>query len=224
MKNYVSYTIAGIALFAGELQAGGLPGGLGIPDGTDVYAGISAGLAKQSGACRATNYDTDCKENPGGYKIYTGARLGSFNNQRMRIRDRSKTNYGVETGYIDFGKSKAKGRTNNLLNATEATSKVKGGYVAAVGYVPMIDNAELIGKAGVGYWQQDGEFTVQSKPNVRYKSTKRNPGFLIGSGFQVKVHKNVAVRAEYEQAFSTGNKTAYKSEAGLYSVGAVFNF
>lgn len=222
MKNYVSYTVAGLALFAGDLHAGGMAG-YGIPEGTDVYAGISAGLAKQSGACRATNYDTDCKDTPAGYKAYAGARLGSFTQQNIRIRDGSKSSYGLETGYIDFGKSKAKGRTSNLGAATQTTSKVKGGYVAAVGYVPMVDNAELIGKAGAGYWEQEGEFT-RSDQNVKYKTKKRNAGTLIGAGIQVKVNKSVAIRAEYEQAFGTGNKTAYEAEAGLYSVGALFNF
>ena len=46
---------------------------------------------------------------------------------------------------------------------------------------------------------------------------------MLGGGAQFKVTENISIRGEYEHIFGTGKDTDYESDAGLYSVGAIFS-
>ena len=224
MKIYFSCSLAGLALLATDLHAGGGLASLGVPANMDFYAGVGGGRTKHSGACKKVNYDQNCDDNNSGYTAYAGTRLEPAIHRDIRVRGNGLTTLGAEAGYIDFGESKAEGKTDDLRGTTKARSKVSGAYLAAVGYIPVVDNIELTGKVGVGYWEQKGKLEINDNPALTQTTSKQSAGVLIGSGLQYKVNKKLALRSEYQHVFANGHDNGYKSDTGIYSIGAVFNF
>ncbi|MEN9500764.1 MAG: hypothetical protein RI964_49 [Pseudomonadota bacterium] len=220
MKHYLSYSLAGVALLANAAYAGGMEG-YGVPDNMTFYGGASIGGVNQDGACDVVDNTHDCKKPNNGYKVFAGTRFAPMYDAQ------TLPSVGAEMGYIDFGESTSQGEILSergfSLGDANVSNNVSSTYLAGVGYLPVAPNTELIGKAGLALWQQDGKVAVPEDSALNSNSTNSGLGTLLGAGAQYRVNDNLSVRGEYEQVFDTAKDTSYKTDASLYSVGAVFS-
>jgi opacity protein-like surface antigen len=224
MKTYLSCTLAGFALLANITYAGGREG-YGVPAGLSLYAGGSVGTASQKGACGAISTAEDfissneCNDSGTGYKVFAGTRIAPSANPRML------PTLGAEAGYINFGESTAKGHILRSPGGfdTQASSELSAVYAAGVGYLPVAPRVELLGKAGIAHWQQDGKYEVPDDTDRNTSISSSGTRLLLGAGAQYQVNNNLSVRGEYEQIQKTVSDTPFASDASLLSVGAVFS-
>lgn len=234
MKTSISCSIAGLVLLANAAYAGGLEG-FGVPSNMNFYGGGSVGMASENGACNATAGATNCEDSSTGYKVFAGARLNpksdsvsSFAVQADgSVAPSSLPALGVEAGYINFGESSAEGIILSprgiKIGDSKTSNETSGMYLSAVGYMPVAPRTELIGKAGLLYWSQDGKLDAPADPTQNESSSESGVGTLLGAGAQYQVNDNLSIRGEYEKAFGVGSDTKYESDPGLLSVGAVFS-
>lgn len=221
MNSYFSYPLAALALIATTAHAGGGLEGYGVPSNMSFYAGVNTGVAQQAGACDAAPNGKECDKTDKGYQMYGGLRLEPM------TRQPNVPSLGIEAGYIDFGKSTAQGEILSsrgiAIGDAKAQSELTSVYAAGVGYLPITPRTELMGKAGLAYWQQKGEVTVADDPTLNTASKKNGLSAILGGGAQYKVSDNLALRGEYERILDTAKDTNYQADADLYSIGAVFS-
>lgn len=224
MKIYLSCSLAGFTLLANMAYAGGLEG-YGVPSNLSFYAGGSVGTTSQDGACGAITADeefissTGCNDSDTGYKAFVGTRISPKANPHML------PTLGAEAGYIDFGESTAEGHIVRSPGGfdTQSKSELSSLYAAGVGYLPVAPRTELLGKAGVAYWEQDGKYEVPEDTERNTTNSSNGVGVLLGAGAQYQVNNNFTVRGEYEQVLDTASDTPFASDASLYSLGAIFS-
>lgn len=217
MKTYISCSLAGLALMVNAAYAGGGLEGFGVPSNMDFYAGASAGMSSEDGACNMVDRTDSCDDGTTGYKLFAGSRLAPTTGQPgLPI-------LGIEGGYIDFGESSAEGtRVKRPLLPFKTNSESSAFYLAGMGYMPVAPRAELFGKAGVTYWQQDSAVEIPLDPTQNTNTSESGFGALLGAGAQYKLNDNLSIRGEYEQAFGVG-KDNTEEDPSLLSVGAVFS-
>lgn len=228
MKTIISCSLAGLALLANAANAGGMEG-YGVPSNVSVYGGASAGMATHEGACIAANASSNCEDTSSGYKVFVGTRVAPQPNNYVAtpgglMPSSSLPTLGVEAGYIDFGDSTADGKAGRAdIYDANFSSDLSASYLAGVGYVPVAPRTELLGKAGVAFWKQNGKREVEQDSEMNIETSNSGAGMLLGAGAQYKLNDNLSVRGEYEHVFGTGKDTSFESDAGLYSIGAVFS-
>ncbi|MGB5599756.1 MAG: outer membrane beta-barrel protein [Thiothrix litoralis] len=228
MKTLISCSLAGMALWANATFAGGMEG-YGVPSNVSLYAGASAGMASQDGACVADSTSTNCEDSATGSKFFAGLRATPNHNGFLAtpggvIPSASLPTLGIEVGHMDLGESTANGTAGRSgIYDSKLSSELSASYLAGVGYVPVAPRTELLGKVGAAYWKQNGSKTVAEDPSMDTISTNSGLGMLLGGGAQVQVNPNLSLRGEYEHVFGTATDTPYESDAGLLSVGAVFS-
>lgn len=228
MKTMISCSLAGLALLANVANAGGMEG-YGVPSNVSLYGGASAGMANQEGACSAANASSNCDDSAGGYKVFVGSRVTPQGNGLVAtptgmMPSSSLPTLGVEAGYLDFGASTADGKAGRAdIFDANFSSDLSASYLAGVGYVPVAPRTELLGKAGAAFWKQNGKREVLQDTDLNIGTSNSGVGLLLGGGAQYKVSDNLAVRGEYEHVFGTASDTSYESDAGMYSIGAVFS-
>ena len=221
MKKAVSRSLAGLAILSNVVYAGGGLEGYGVPHNVTFYGGASVGAVEQDGACNVVDNTTDCEHDNSSYKVFAGTRFDPLYNQQ------ALPSLGAEVGYIDFGESNANGEILSergfSVGAAKVNSQLEASYLAAVGYLPVAPNTEVLGKAGVAYWQQDGKVDVPDDTSRNTDTTNSGLGAIVGLGAQYKVNENISVRGEYEKVLDTAKDTDYSTDGSLYSVGAVFS-
>lgn len=213
---------------ASSVYAGGMEG-YGVPSNISAYGGASMGMTAHEGACTmAGAIGTDCDDSDTGYKVFAGLRAapnpGFITTPVGVMPSASLPTLGVEAGYMDLGESNAKGKAGRKdIYDTNLNSTLTANYVAAVGYVPVTPQVELIGKAGAAFWEQKGKRTVPQDPDLDMQTTNTGTGTLIGAGAQYRVTGNLSVRGEYERLLSTAKDTKAESDADIISIGAVLS-
>lgn len=228
MKILLSCSVAGLALLANSVYAGGLEG-YGAPSNVSLYGGLSAGLSSHDGACATDT--TDCKDGDTGRKTFVGLRAAPNQNPSELwatpagvMPASSLPTMGVELGYMDLGENTAKGTAGREgIYDSELQSELSASYVAGVGYVPVAPRTELLGKVGAAFWKQNGSKTVAEDAELDTNSTNSGVSMLLGAGAQVKLNPNLSLRGEYERVLGTAAATDYEADASLLSVGAVFS-
>lgn len=232
MKTYLSCSLAGLALLtASSVHAGGMEG-YGVPSNMAFYGGASAGMSQYDGACAASSTSNECEDSSSGYKVFAGVRLSPNQHSRVMgpggisVPTASLPTLGAEIGYIDFGESTADDHVGRPapggFNA-DVSSEVSAVYAAGVGYLPVAQGTELIGKAGVAYWDQKGKLDVPTEPTLNNESSNSGVGLMLGAGAQYHINPNLSIRGEYEHIMGTGSDTSYESDASMLSLGAVFS-
>lgn len=119
-------------------------------------------------------------------------------------------NLAIEGAYIDFGEYST---IHHFENTDEDPAfEARGLSLSAVGSIPVHKRVNLFGKVGVLHWEQE-----VSDPNHPALGTRHNEGtdLALGVGAEVKLSKNVSLRAEAEHFDDL--------DANLFSVGVVFN-
>lgn len=222
--------LAVLTLLAASMgHAGGMEG-YGVPSNISAYGGASMGMTAHEGACTmAGAIGTDCEDSDSGHKFFAGVRAapntqGFITTPVGVVPSASLPTLGVEAGYMDLGESKAKGKAGRAnIYDTNLNSTLTANYVAAVGYVPVTPQVELLGKAGAAFWEQKGKRDVAQDPDLNMQTTNTGTGTLLGAGAQYRVTGNLSVRGEYERLLGTAKDTTAESDADLISVGAVLS-
>lgn len=99
-----------------------------------------------------------------GYQLYGGYRISPY--------------FGVELGAFDLG------RIHNSTGHADA----RGGYVDAIGYLPMNDRFSLLGTVGVA----QGRWSTSN-------GSDSSPAWKYGVGLQYDLTNAVSLRGEYER-------------------------
>lgn len=94
--------------------------------------------------------------------------------------------FGLETGYVDFGKIEAEG-SGTALEGDSA-------YLTAVGKLPISDKLLAYAKAGVHRWTTDDEM-----PSLMGKNVDSGTDPTYGVGAQYRLTDWVALRGEYSR-------------------------
>ncbi len=210
MKSTLMFSLLTAALFAtGGAQAGGgnLLGGDGESSMTEgvFYGGGSYG--KTDAICDKS--DDGCEGN--GWKIFGGYKLTD--------------NIAVEGGYYNLGESEQKGvaftdAATSISGTTDMSVKASGIGLTGVYSVPVMDNFEVFGKAGVMIWDAEAELTNtvatggSALPSITDSVDGTDAMFGVGANYNFT--ENWGVRGEYE-------KVGGDLDAGIYSVGATFS-
>lgn len=230
MKTFISCSLAGFTLLANTVSAGGLEG-YGIPSNISLYGGVGGGISNHEGACVADSATTDCEDSDTGYKVFTGLRATPLSNGFVRtptgtIPTKSLPTLGAEIGHIDLGESTARGHVGRPAPGgfdSELRSELSANYIAGVAHVPVMPRTELLGKVGAAYWKQKGSRAVPENPDDDLNTRNSGVGMLLGTGVQVQINPNFAIRGEYEHLFGTAEDSEYEADAGMLSIGAVFS-
>lgn len=173
----------------------------GVSPQAHLYGGANLGLSNQGA------FDDGLTV---GGKIYGGMKLNRF--------------LGAELGYMRIGEAEgeSKDAPGGRLKA-DLTSDMDAIYAAAVGYLPVAPQMDLIGKAGVARWSQDNSKDVK---DIAEKSSSSDEGIspLIGVGTQYRVGPNMHIRGEWEHTFGAGTEdTDFETGVDLMSVGVTFS-
>ncbi len=157
--------------------------------------GASAGQAgaELEDATSSIEYDEDAA----GFSVRVGYRFFKF--------------FGVEAGYVDFGKPEGE-----VGGGVDLESDSSGFSLFAVGTIP-ITRLELFGKVGYFDWDLDGE--LSNGQSIE----EGGSDFSYGAGIGVHVLGPFYVRAEYE-VFKIDVEDADDSELSMISVGADWRF
>ena len=141
------------------------------------------------------------KKHETGYKAYAGYQV--------------TPHFGVEAGYVDFGKIRdTEGGTSASLN----TSAV---YAAATGTLPLNAQFSLFAKAGV-----TRNHTVPKSPpgEVNATGTRNNTAALLGIGGAYRINAQLSAVVEYENFGKTLSVKDANMKADLLSIGLRYKF
>ncbi|UOG91501.1 MAG: outer membrane beta-barrel protein [Candidatus Thiothrix sulfatifontis] len=157
------------------------------------YLGASIGTTTTDGFCDPLS---DCDNGDKSWKAFAGVRMND--------------NIVLEAGYVDFGKQSGTATTGNISQQASAFT------TAAVAGIPMNDQIELFGKAGIARWtleQTDSSGTVDNT----------GTDVLVGVGADYNLGDNMGVRAEWERFKDVGDTAAHANDIDLLSLGFIFS-
>ncbi|HPQ95715.1 MAG: outer membrane beta-barrel protein [Thiothrix sp.] len=205
MKNgrRASLVLAGL-MITGTAMAGaggGMLHNMGLPQESHLYAGGSFGIASHA------EYDDGTT---GVGKLYAGLRANYL--------------VGVEAGYMNLGDTETAGLDDGPdgepgqgRNSARITSSTSGLYAAGIAYLPLVQNAELMGKLGALYWDRDSGKQVE-RTGEYHQANDSGLSPLLGVGAQYQLGQNLHVRGEWEHVFGAGSDD-YESSVDLLSLG-----
>jgi OOP family OmpA-OmpF porin len=170
------------------------------------YAGVGLGQSKVDIECdlniTCSSDDTDT-----GWKLFAGNQFSP--------------NAAVEFGYLDLGEAKASG-TDSFFGSASLTAEVSGFNVALVGFLPVGNTVNLLGKIGLFLWDLD----VGANTSIGSGSTSESgTELMFGFGASFDIGQTTAVRIEWERFTDVGdeNETG-QSDVDLLSASLVFRF
>lgn len=221
MKKLSMFSLfSAVMLTAGSAFAGGgnLLGGTGssAAAGT-MYGGASVGQATT--ACMLKNTE-DCSST--GFKVYGGYRVTEM--------------IAVEGGYYNLGSAEDKRTGSKVSNGytftdPSAEGEASGFGITGVVSLPVADNFEVFGKAGVMKWSSEGTLSADITDNANGQTCpkctvgtveKDGTSPLIGVGAGYKFNDNWGVRGEYEH-FNRKDAEDKDEGVSILSVGATFS-
>lgn len=120
--------------------------------------------------------------------------------------------FGIEGGYVDVAKV-----TVNSASFS-ATSKLRGGQLAAVVWLPMTEQLSLFLKGG------GAAIRSTYKPSAGNQDKSTDVQTFFGIGFQYDFNADFFGRAEYERYSKFGNSGTGDVTANIYSLGLGYKF
>lgn len=157
------------------------------------YLGASIGSTTTDGFCDGLSA---CENSDKSWKAYAGVRMND--------------NLVLEGGYVDFGKQS--GTTSTGAISQQATAFTATGVAS----VPLTDQIEAFGKAGVARWTVE-----QTAAGTATESTGTD--VLVGIGANYDLGDNMGVRAEWERYKDIGNQDSHAGDIDLMSLGFTFS-
>ena len=179
MKRYV-LVLTGLLFFVGT-QAGAETG---------AYGGVSIG----SSVVKETSEGMTFKGNDFAWAAWGGYMFSD--------------NFGIEAGWADWGKADDRipiGQGQSLTAEIDAS----GYQVVLLGVVPLNDNIDLLGKAGVAVW--DSEYFLESVSIGKDDGTD----LALGIGARWNLESGIGIRAEFEWYDIPDTDRAWLIMAGL---------
>ncbi|MFM2089140.1 MAG: hypothetical protein RLZZ237_4009 [Pseudomonadota bacterium] len=145
--------------------------------------------------------DGSGKENKTSFKAYAGYDFTA--------------NFGVEGGYVDFGKLK------NNDSGVSSSWETNALYVAATGTLPLNEQFSLLAKVGV---TRNHTKISASAGTLSISGSQNKTAALIGVGAAYNINKNLAAVAEYEHFGKTLDEGGFNVKASQFSVGLRYKF
>ncbi|PID49092.1 MAG: hypothetical protein CR991_08375 [Proteobacteria bacterium] len=226
MKHKLTLSIfaAMMTLTTGNALAGGasLLGGSGASNMEEgaMYGGASLGQAKTN--CIMADgfqYEEDC--NTSGWKVFGGYKITDM--------------IAVEGGYHNLGESEENLTRSGLtvkqgdgketpVDSKIAKGKATGLSLSGVLTMPVMDNLEVMGKAGVMKWSSEADTYAMKNGVTAVGPSKEVDGtsFLWGVGASYKITDNWGVRGEYE-GFTREDIHGKEHDVRILSAGAVYS-
>jgi OOP family OmpA-OmpF porin len=136
-------------------------------------------------------------------------------------------NLAVEVGVTDFGSfSATRNMTAPLAGSAGAKLTIVGVHGAAVGILPIDNNFELFGKAGLLVSSTQYDRTASGNVSFSGDTTTYHGdvSFLAGIGAEFHFDRNFGMRVEYEQAFGLGDSAVATGDLSFASVGVTYRF
>lgn len=157
------------------------------------YLGASIGSPTTDGFCAGVG---NCDNSDKSWKVFTGVRMNE--------------NLVLEGGYVDFGKQ------SGTLTGGTLSQQASAFTAAGVVGIPLADQIEAFGKAGVARW------TVEQ---AAAGSTTEDTGtdVLVGIGANYDLGDNMGVRAEWERYKDIGQQDNHGGDIDLMSLGFTFS-
>lgn len=224
--------LSSVAIADGAFYAGGNLGQsrISMPNYTDT-------VIRQFGANPATvdrsllTFNASEDKSHLNYKFYGGYRYSE--------------NLAVELGFVNLGKFKSNfsadyDGVNGPAGRGSAESKSYGVFVDALGILPVADNVDLFGRAGMvlartkvtgsGFSCDDALLSTctasTADDTFRESASKTRVLPKVGLGADLGVTDNVSVRFEYERYFNVGGSKSimFKEDINSFSVGVISRF
>jgi OmpA-OmpF porin, OOP family len=202
------------AALAGALLSGCL---LAVPAAaaektSGFYVGGGVGQAKAmkfGDACaeisRAGAAVSDCDDKGFAFKAYGGYQFVRY--------------FGVELGYVQFGRARAKVSSPAV---GDVDFKTRGVFLDGVVTVPIIDRVSFIARAGALRW--NAKVDVSGALGIANQSDSGLSG-LYGAGFEYMFNDSFGMRAEYEIYENVGNgDTTGETHIHMFSVNGLLRF
>ncbi|MES2025295.1 MAG: porin [Pseudomonadota bacterium] len=169
-----------------------------------AYVGVNVGRAEQ----KVSIAEGSVKDHTTGYKLYGGY---GFNQ-----------NFGVEGGYVDFGKGSISATDAGSGVTSTVSSKPRSFYLAATGTLPLNEQFSLFAKLGVSFNRTKIHF--EDTTGDSENSSKNRTSALIGIGATYNFSKNLALVAEYEDFGKVLKEDGVDLKANLLSIGLRYKF
>lgn len=170
------------------------------------YGGVGFGQSKVDIDC---DLDITCSadDTDTGWKLYVGNQFSP--------------SAAVEFGYVDFGEAKISG-TDSFFGSASATVEASGFNVALVGFLPVGNTVNLLGKVGLFLWDVDASVSTSIGSG---SASESGTDLMFGFGASFDIGKTAAVRIEWERFTDVGdeNETG-QSDVDLLSASLVFRF
>ncbi|MEZ5453321.1 MAG: outer membrane beta-barrel protein [Thiothrix sp.] len=157
------------------------------------YLGASLGSATTDEFCDGL---ADCGNDGKSWKAFAGVRMNE--------------NIVLESGYVDFGKQ------TGLDTSGEISQQATAFTVAGVAGIPLSEQIELFGKAGMARW------SVEQTINTNQTETTGSD-VLVGVGGNYNLGDNMGIRAEWERFKDVGSKDGKAGDIDLLSLGFTFS-
>jgi OOP family OmpA-OmpF porin len=208
-SKYVSAT-AKLSLLTMALMSS--PFAMAQRDNTGWYGGANIG---RSGATidetRITSGLLSKVERDRGYKIFGGYQFNKY--------------FAAEAGYLELGKFGFTTNTVPLGTGTlNASIKLKGLNLDAVGTLPITEKFSVFGRLGVAHTQANDAFVGTGAVNVLIPNpSARNTNLKIGLGLQYALTDALMLRTEIER-YRIDDAVGNKGDVDLVSVGLVYRY
>lgn len=216
--------IARIAVFAAATLAAGsalaqdysMGSGTGLSQNSNARTGLylygSAGLSMATTDEGLAQTQADAAVGPGAaVRFDTDRYAGKF-----LVGYRFNKYFGIEGGYVDVAKVSI--QATGPGGTFNSTSKLKGGQLAGIAWLPATENLALFVKLGAAVVSSKYE----SPGSADVKSTDIQTFF--GLGLQYDFSKDFFGRAEYERYSKFGNSATGDVSASIYSLGVGYKF
>ena len=136
-------------------------------------------------------------------------------------------NFGVEAGYVNFGKFDFDVDTYSPV-AIRGTGDTKayGFDLAAIGYLPVSETLTLFAKAGANRWSVKQRFSASSggfTASVDESANGWSP--MIGAGVLARLTANLVLRFDFDYYNKVGDKDKTgESDVGLFTTSLMYRF
>ena len=171
------------------------------------YAGVGFGqsTADIDLACDL-NITCNTDDTDSGWKLFAGNKFSP--------------NAAVEFGYLDLGEAKMSG-TDSIFGAVSLGWETTGFNVAFVGFLPVGNSVNLLGKFGLFMWDQDVNASINS---LSGSSSESGTDMMFGLGASFDIGQTTAIRIEWERFMDVGENDTGQSDIDLLSASLVFRF
>lgn len=141
---------------------------------------------------------------------------------KLFVGNQFSPNAAVEFGYLDLGEAKI-GGTDSFLGSVSLDAESKGFNVALLGFLPVGQAVNLMGKVGLFRW--DVDLSASSSSLGSGSVSESGIDLMFGFGASFDIGNTTAIRIEWERFTDVGdeNETG-QSDVDLLSASLVFRF